>query len=381
MTPDGSLHDLRRVLALLDGGAMEATYKPALLMALVDLSAVAVGAGKREGPLALPLPDIASRVAELYWQQLAPGALDAFRPGDSFYRLRQGAGEGRGDGQQRSAAERRIPRRVHELRQLARQRDYRSALQVQTAMAGEWQEMVLDVAWSLARQPVPRLQQPPGARERQFERFLYDDREFGEGISKQKAAEAVVTLRPGVAALFSDAAVLLRPAIEAKWTSLVAKFNKLSLLESELHTFLFGAERVALDRVRRGFLDAGVTHCFWCERPVRTRAAVDHVVPWSTYANDALFNLVLAHAECNGDKSNLLVGADPLEKWSHREIPPLEAMQSELNWPVAQERSLGLARAAYAGLPLGVALWTGRKEREVFDALRRQRITELLAAG
>lgn len=372
-----TVHDLRRVLGLLDGGAMEATYKPALLMALVDLSAEEVGAGHRAGALALPLTRIASRVAELYWPQVRPEPARDLLPEGGFYRLRQGAGEGRNGGL-RSSAERRIPRRVHELRQDAVARGLRSALQAQAVMPAEWSAMVTDVAWALGRQPVPRLQRPSGARHANFERFMYDDSQFGERMTKGAARDAVVVLWPGVAPMLSDAASLLRPAIEQKWTGLVAGFNQLSLVESSLRAYLFGTERAGMERVRAGLWDLGDRDCFWCQRRLRS-PHVDHVVPWSAFANDGLFNLVLTDPECNADKSDILVHPELLTRWVSRDPRRLERLAADLLWPSARGRSLRVAAAAYGALPPGVPLWVGRHQRLTFDAEDREHVGQLLA--
>jgi hypothetical protein len=374
---DTSLRDLRRLLGLLDDGVKETTYKPALLMALVDVCAEEVGAGHGDSALAIPLVRLAERVIELYWPQVRPEPRLDLLPDGDFYRLRQSPSEGRLGGA-RSAAERRIPRRVNALREIAVARGLKTALQASQAMPSDWQVLARAVAWDLARQPVSRLQRPPGDRGMQYERFLYDDSGFGERISHVTAAESHLVLRQGIARLLSEAAVLLRPAIEAKWTALVAKFNDLTVVESSLREYLFGAERAALKGVRAGLLKYMGDRCFWCGKPLGNEIEVDHVVPWSMFANDALFNLVLTDRDCNGDKSDILVDPVLLAPWVGRNAAALGAVEKELSWPVARERSLRIARAAYAGLPLGVPVWSAVGKRVAFDDVRQARATLLL---
>jgi hypothetical protein len=40
--------------------------------------------------------------------------------------------------------------------------------------------------------------------------------------------------------------------------------------------------------------------------------------PWSRYPRDLAHNLVLAHVECNGKKSDLLASESHLERWLER---------------------------------------------------------------
>ena len=48
------------------------------------------------------------------------------------------------------------------------------------------------------------------------------------------------------------------------------------------------------------------------------QAQVDHVLPWSRFAEDAIENLVVADGPCNLSKRDFLAGREPLEPWLTR---------------------------------------------------------------
>lgn len=61
----------QRVVAVLETGLRTATYKLATLMALIDHCIENLPARPAD-PLAVPIPDLAHRVLEIYWQQVLP---------------------------------------------------------------------------------------------------------------------------------------------------------------------------------------------------------------------------------------------------------------------------------------------------------------------
>jgi CRISPR/Cas system Type II protein with McrA/HNH and RuvC-like nuclease domain len=81
---------------------------------------------------------------------------------------------------------------------------------------------------------------------------------------------------------------------------------------------MFGTERSSL-LVMRGLLkDLQNNNCFYCQSQIRTTGAVDHFIPWSRYPRDITQNFVLAHENCNRDKSDLLAASKHLERWRVR---------------------------------------------------------------
>jgi hypothetical protein len=69
-TEDG-LGFIERVIELLDGAHYTATYKFAVLVALIDCC-VEASAEDGEGPSELPARAVAGRVLELFWQHAVP---------------------------------------------------------------------------------------------------------------------------------------------------------------------------------------------------------------------------------------------------------------------------------------------------------------------
>jgi hypothetical protein len=80
----------------------------------------------------------------------------------------------------------------------------------------------------------------------------------------------------------TDKAAQLNPDVE----------DARSMLECE--DFLFGRDRVALERVAKGLLDLHHGRCFYCKESIGRGCEIDHFVPWSYSGDDGLDNLVAA---------------------------------------------------------------------------------------
>ena len=61
----------QRVVAILESGLRTATYKLATLMALLE-HCIENMPEHRDDVLRVPIPDLAHRVLEIYWQQVRP---------------------------------------------------------------------------------------------------------------------------------------------------------------------------------------------------------------------------------------------------------------------------------------------------------------------
>lgn len=232
----------QRVVAILETGQRVATYKLAVLMALIvhcieNLPAVPAD------PLTVPIADLAHRVLELYWRQVR-----SFQGHD----LRQSSGE-----------QERIPRAVRSLRSASSASSLSVAMttapQVYAAAVGE-------IGLCLAQQPLHRLQRLPGAHDP----FLYDDSFLHANVSRRTLrahAEAIV-LNPGVAAGLARLAGLLKPALEIMWVDDVRRMNKFLTAEvPDIAGHLFGRDRTALAAVRGPFKEAFGSRCFYCDAP------------------------------------------------------------------------------------------------------------------
>ena len=59
--------------------------------------------------------------------------------------------------------------------------------------------------------------------------------------------------------------------------------------------------------------------CFYCCEPMPDNIHVDHVLPRQVIQNDEMWNLVLAHEECNLLKSDKVVAPHFVEKLIYQE--------------------------------------------------------------
>ena len=133
-----------------------------------------------------------------------------------------------------------------------------------------------------------------------------------------------------------------------------------------LEEFLFGSERVALGSVREILLPLQEGRCFYCGERLAAAAHVDHFVPFALYPGNLAHNLVLAHAECNADKSDLLADLPHLERWHDRNArrgDELGAAMADRGVTGSLDSATGVARWAYGrARDAGALLWVGRHE-------------------
>jgi hypothetical protein len=339
--PSSSEQLLQRILAILGSGRRSATYKPALLLALVELTlerAPADGAS-----LVLPLGDVADRVLELYWPAARP------YPGvDGVLR-------------QATMPNSRISSAIAGLRAAVGPGQW-SLGQVRLGNPDAVNDAVRRIAKALAMQPVPRLQRPgeaSGAAE--YPRFLFDDSRYRaeQGALDQ---DPVIELRPGIAQAMARNAALIRLAAQAAWVEELISINRLKPEEHALREFMFGADRRALGRVADGLADLQSGMCFYCGGALTASFEVDHVVPWSLNPNDDLFNLVAADRQCNSGKRDRLLVGESVAGWASRSRAPLAELGRDRMWPFEPGRTARVARAAYLSVADGIPAWRSRGE-------------------
>jgi hypothetical protein len=330
---------------LLEESARTTTYKPALLLALIDRAQEYID----DEPI--PVRVLAERVIELYWPQTlsypTTGAV-----------LKQTQTHGRATivaevRHEHSTASRALP---HQLRQ------------------GEaWIAAVTKVEEALARWPIPRLQKP-------FPPFLYSfdwrwDEDGGWSVRAYRTGTRSLRLLPGVADALTSLGPLLRPFITRWWTDKAAQLNPdveaaRSVLEFE--DFLFGRDRVALGRVSEGLLDLQSGSCFYCETAIARDREIDHFVPWSYGGDDGFDNLVAACRRCNNSKRATLAGPGHLAKLverNERRNADLASLAIEQRWPRDHPRSQRIARAAYLHSPDERPVWIHEISGDLFDTL------------
>jgi HNH endonuclease len=351
----GAIGFAEKVLELLDEGRYTATYKYALLLALMD---VCLEHTKSSGaaPEMVTTRQLADKIVELYWPHtvafvgVAPAAvLKQNTTGQAeiisaIMRFRA-----------RHALDPSVPR-----------------WESRTGAPEAYERLVRLVEWKLIEMPLPRLQ-IWGQSHRPFIYEIY----WGHAIEQREVtgyqrAEASgfdnrVMLRPGVGEYFLQLNGLLRPLIQRRWAAMVAQLNRLE--ESQLEMFLFGTDRTRTGKIRIGLWEIQGRRCFYCDARIAepVHGQVDHFVPWSRYPDDTVDNFVVADNKCNGFKSNSLAAADHLTRWTRRfvegstEYTQLTDLARRATWDRQSDRSLNVARAIYLHLPDDARLWLRRR--------------------
>jgi hypothetical protein len=336
------------VVAVLETGARTATYKLATLMALID-DAVEHLPEEAGAPLEVPLPRLAERVLELYWQQV--------RPFEGI-RLRQST-------QPRA----RIPQATLALREAAGIGDGGASLATASMRAPKAYAVAIgEVALCLAQQPLHRLQRLPGSPS--SDPFLFDDSFLHDQVSRRTLRRHgnAIELRPGVAAGLARLSGLLRPALEIMWVDDVRRMNRhLDDKVPDVAGHLFGRERVALRAVREPLKEAFGDRCFYCNAVLASDSPVDHVLPWSLIGIDGLANLVGACSRCNGDKLNALPAPAIVDRVLARDRVVLEELAVDLEWPTQYDRVVSAARGIYLSRPDGSPTWAGVRSSQRLD--------------
>lgn len=346
-----------KVLALLDQGSYNTTYKFAVLLGLMDL---VIECANKDGSLATTITtrQLAEKVIEIYWNHVCRyGAL-------------------KGVALQGKSGQAEIVRDIAKFREDS---NFATYFKAKNQFETRFQKLVNKVEKKLIEMPLPRVQYFGN----QENRFIYDINWNTEtNILNQVTAyqnkkdsdfDNRIHLLPNVADYLVNLNALLRPMVQRMWTMEVARINKLE--ESKLEKFLFGAERAAIAKFSEPLRELQNNTCFYCEQKFGSSAnkkpAVDHFIPWSRVPNDGLANFVLAHNECNISKSDHLASIEHLECWQKRNhdsniLIKLDSLATDFNWAVRREESLGIAQTLYSRLKPGVELWRKRNDFVVY---------------
>ena len=342
-----------KVLAMLDQGSFTATYKYAVLLALIDVcleGADADGAA----PTAVHPRTLGQRVIELYWPHTS-----LYAGGDDAVVLRQNRG-----GQAEIVT---LVRRFRETRAASGHAPLAKARA--TDLRG-YDQLVDDVTWKLVEMPLPRLQRFGQVEER----FLYDlawDERVRRSRFERGEVDPLLRLQPGVGDHLVRLAGLLRPLVQRQWASHVVALNRRHLPaldeQGDLDTFLFGATRIDLSPVRADLREIQNGNCFYCRDRLRNAADVDHFLPWARHPDDGIHNLVVAHPRCNNRKRDFLAAAAHVDVWAERfSDPRLTGALTDLavtrRWAAHPSRTISVARAVYLRLPDDARLWLSGSE-------------------
>lgn len=351
-----------RVLTLLSQGSFVATYKYAVLLALMDLC---LERTERNGsaPESVTTRQLAEKVLELYWPQSAEFGGRT---------LRQNAG-----------AQARIVTDICAFRDGLDDPSmsmHRARLQA----PDRFERLIRKVEWTLILMPLPRLQVVGG----DVDRVLYEigwDAAIGAQrrvvTRYQAGAPGVfdnnIRLLPGVGDRLVALNGLLRPLLHRAWSAMVAQLN--GLHESRLESFLFGANRTALTAVRRPLHEIQRGSCLYCGKRLGDGAQVDHFIPWARFPDNGLENLVLSHERCNNWKRDFLAADGHLERWRERNVRESGALgqaAAERRWETHPADTLGAARGIYLRLPSRAKLWLRANE---FCSVNRERVATILS--
>lgn len=350
-----------KLFSLLEQSSRSSTYKPALLVAIIDR------APEYLGETAIPVKSLAERVIELYWPQTL------LYPTTSHV-LQQNQG-----GQAKM------------IKDLIAFRDSSCltsrALPESVRSGKDWERLVNRIEKVLAEYPIPRLQRP-------FENFLYDfewpwAEQGGWRVSDYERTSMAISMLPGVTESLTSLGPLLRPFITRWWTDKAAQLNpEVEAARSvvEFEDFMFGRDRVALGRIGEGLLDLQSGRCFYCGSSIAKEREIDHFVPWSFSGDDGLDNLVASCRRCNGSKSATLAGPDHVQNLLERNDTwddDLLSLADERRWPKNRGRSERIARATYILSPDERPIWMSRIDSGRFEKLGsyRDQLEVILGAG
>jgi 5-methylcytosine-specific restriction endonuclease McrA len=359
-----------KVLLLLEEGRYVATYKYAVLQALLDL-ALEHTTRTGEPPEIVTTRQLAEKILEIYWPQTSPfpihGAPDV---------LVQNAG-----GQAEIVAA------IDRFRSHYAPDPSAPLWEGRRRAPGYFERLVQSIEWKLIEMPLPRLQVAGGATQEFIYRLGWTHPvRRSEVASYQRDGEGPfdnrVILLPGVGRYLLQLNGLLRPLIHRRWAAMVARLNRHD--DARLEEFLFGAERVPTAKIRAALWLLQDRTCFYCDRRLDLdRSEVDHFIPWARYPDNGLDNLVVVDDRCNRDKRAFLAAAPHVARW----VPRLESGSStcsrldeiagDTGWERHSPRTLSVARAIYLGLPPDVRLWLRRNE---FVEVDRDTLTATLAS-
>jgi len=329
---------VQRVLEVLNEGDRVATYKLALLLAIIDW--VTTNPGGEQ----IPTRDLAEIVLAQYFRQvrLFPVA------GGEMLNLQQGSNS-------KLAIVSAANRLAATYPQLSR------IDQIKTQDQSLYNSAVRDVGATLVGQPIPRLQTVG----KTHIPFLYQwNWKTKQALGPIKAAgEDHLSLVPGVREHLVGLGPLLRPIIEQFWVWDVATWSKIDTQEVELRAHLFGSKRVSFPKkLVSGLGERQAGKCFYCASSIAKDAEVDHFVPWSKFPNDAIENLVLACKKCNGKKSDYLCVPQFVERWLSRPDEELARIATTSHWDTDPRRSRAIAANIYGSLVAGSVVWAGGED-------------------
>jgi hypothetical protein len=239
-----------RLLALLEYGSFTATYKYAVLLALLDLCLEHAGR-TGEPPSSLTTVQLAEKVVELYWPQTVPFAgADGVAPPKTVLR-------------QNTTGQAEIVSLILRFRRDRAPDPYGPLHRAKLAAPTAYHRLIAQVEWKLVEMLLPRLQQLGRAHDP----FIYQigwNASVKAGQVRSSDFDNRILLFEGAGENLVRLAPLIRPLAHREWTAMVAKINRDVVHESHLEDFLFGTERGAVARLAPALRELQDDRCFYC---------------------------------------------------------------------------------------------------------------------
>ena len=315
-SPEEQVHFLMSLQRLLDEGSFTSTYKYALLIAIAD---ICVEMGNDTGDaMQVALTEIAEKFIQYYWRQAVP--YPSSKKHEILYQS---------NGNQAAI--------INWLTKLHPK--YQHSLARAKHNEGEWRNTTNAVALKVKEMPLKRLQVIAG----EVLCFLYP----------HDVKDGQITLFKGVAFCFRRFHGMITRMVQSAWIDEIrALGNNQRVLgqKKDLAEFLFGSERASLSAYQAILREAQQGQCFYCMRPIRASAVIDHFIPWSRYPVDLGHNFMLAHAECNSSKGYHLAAYPHLKRWIARNTTYGQSLADEFDSSVLPQDfhdSHGIAYWAY----------------------------------
>lgn len=273
---------------LLQEGDFSSTYKFAFLHALADICIEKDVL--RGGRLVIKFDEIVEKLILLYWQHAKPFFIEGDQHKGGI--LLQNAGK-----------QAKIIADIIELQ------DNGVSNLTQAKSSPFWHHIYTNTMRTLKDGPLWRLQ----ILSKQEDCYLFPH------IKNRDYIE----LNPGIADCFRQFHDLVVRFARQGWIEKVSKIQENQLVigrAGELSDFLFGTSRNSLKLASDLLKDIQHGNCFYCRKPLKGNAEVDHFIPFTKYNNDLGHNFVLVHRACNNNKRDYLAAPQHRDNWQEQNL-------------------------------------------------------------
>lgn len=166
----------------------------------------------------------------------------------------------------------------------------------------------------------------------------------------------------------------INDAVILRWAELTERFGQRQGIRSGdvLPLLLARPEPERATRLARdAFLKHGVDRCAWSDRELTEAFAIDHVIPYSLWGNNDLWNLLPVHPVVNGQKSDRLPAADLVRLREPQIVGGWQVLRDAVPAAFDQQASHLLGRTMGGALKWEHELFTRLREAIELTALQR----------